>query len=446
MAGAPRYPAIHRHDEKVRRLRHDLGKCTGERPVSTRKRTVSHQVPKAHDLRRQDDVLDVRDLDEILSIDVERRICVAEAGVSFAALVDETLKYGLVPAVVPELKTITIGGAVSGCSIESSSFVHGGFHDTCLEYEVLTGAGEVLVCAPDGENGLLFQMLHGSFGTLGILTKLTFRLVPAKPFVAVAYERHTTLSTFHASIARHFAARDVDFMDGIIHAPDLLVLCIGRYVDEAPYLSRYDWLKIYYQSTRTRARDYLRTADYFFRYDRGVTNVRPKSLIGRLLFGKLLASSAWLRIAEWFPFLLRDRSPAVTLDVFIPFSRVPGFMSWYEREIGFFPLWCVPYKRVRDYEWLAPAFYRGLDDLLFVDLAIYGLRQTGARNLHRVIEEALPEFRGLKTLISHNYYSEDEFWSIWNKDNYDRVKARTDPRNLFRDLYDRTCRAPMGKR
>lgn len=50
----------------------------------------------------------------------------------------------------------------------------------------------------------------------------------------------------------------------------------------------------------------------------------------------------------------------------------------------------------------------------------------------------------MKTLISHNYYSRDEFWSIWNKGNYDRVKQQTDPRNLFRDLYSKTCRAAMG--
>ena len=58
------------------------------------------------------------------------------------------------PIVVPELKTITIGGAVAGCSIESMSFVHGGFHDTCLEYEVITATGEVLTCTPDNEHRL----------------------------------------------------------------------------------------------------------------------------------------------------------------------------------------------------------------------------------------------------------------------------------------------------
>src|SRR2546421_446946 len=82
------------------------------------------------------------------------------------------------------------GGAVSGCSIESMSFRFGGFHDTCLEYEVITATGDVLTCTPDNPHQLVFQMMHGSFGTLGVLAKLTFRLVPAKRFVHVVYETY----------------------------------------------------------------------------------------------------------------------------------------------------------------------------------------------------------------------------------------------------------------
>ena len=105
----------------------------------------------------------------------------------------------------------------------------------------------------------------------------------------------------------------------------------------------------------------------------------------------------------------------------------------------------MPYARVRDYEWLADASIAGLDDELFLDLAIYGMKQPDGRNSTRLIEEKLRELGGIKTLISHNYYDEDEFWSIWNKPNYDAVKAITDPHNLFRDLYTKTCRAAQGR-
>jgi FAD/FMN-containing dehydrogenase len=432
------------HTAKVARIATQLRAHAGGKPVSLRKKAAPHQVPKGGDLRRQDDKIDISDLTAIIDIDPVARTCTAESGVTFVDLVAATQRHGLVPIVVPELKTITIGGAVSGCSIESMSFRYGGFHDTCLEYEVITADGEVLTCTPENSRSLIFQMIHGAFGTLGILAKLKFRLVPAKEFVCLEYEHYRTLADYRAAIRCHFEAQDIDFMDGIIHAPDHLVLCTGRFADQAPYTNRYDWTKVYYQSTAQRKEDYLRTPDYFFRYDRGVTNVHPKSWVGRLLLGKLFGSQQVLRIADKANFLFKTDKPTVILDVFLPFSKVPEFLAWWERELGFFPLWCVPYKRVRDYEWLDTSFYSSLDDQLFLDLAIYGMEQKDERNVHRMIEEKLRELGGMKTLISHNYYSRDEFWSIWNKPNYDRVKQQTDPRNLFRDLYSKTCRAAMG--
>ncbi len=432
--------ASEEHHRKVARVAAALRERKSTRPVSLLKKSVSHRVPKAHDKRFTDDRIDLSDLDRILEIDPAARLCVAEPGVTFVDLVDATLAHGLIPIVVPELKTITVGGAVAGCSIESMSFVRGGFHDTCREYEVITSRGDVLRCSP-GENELLFQMLHGTFGTVGIISKLVFELVPAKPFVHVVYEKHRTLADFKAAIWSHYERRDIDFMDGMIHSPELYVLCAGRFVDAAPYTHRYDWMRVYYVSTRTRAEDYLRTQDYVFRYDKGVTKLRPSSFLGRLIFGKFLGSSEVLRIAEKLHWLLPRERPGVTLDTFIPFSKVDGFLAWYAETFRHFPLWVVPYKRVRDYEWIAPSFWESTKDELFLDIAIYGMKQPpDGKNYYRIMEEKLMEIGGLKTLISHNHYSESEFWSIWNKDAYERAKAVGDPLGIFRDLYSKTCR------
>lgn len=427
-----------RHALKVQRIARELAAWPRGVPLSLKKKAVSHRVPKRHDLRRTDSKLDVTDFDEILHIDERNLTCIAEPGVTFTDLVARTLPLGFVPKLVPELSTITIGGAVAGCSVESTSFKFGGFHDTCREYEVVTTSGDVLRCTPHGENSLLFQMMHGSFGTLGVLTKLQLALMPAKPFVHVRYERYRTADDYCAAIRRRFAARDVDFMDGIIHSPSLFVLSLGKFTTYAPYVNRYDWMKVYYRSTAKRAEDYLRTQDYFYRYDNGVTNPTPKSAIGRLLFGKFLHSAELLRLAEKLPHLLSEKRPNVTLDTFIPSSRVVELLAWYEREIGYYPLWCVPYRRVHDYEWLADDYWRNLHDDLFFDLAIYGMKQPRGRNIYKEIEDELPKVQGIKTLISHNYYDERTFWSIYNEANYRAAKAQADPRDVLRDVYVKT--------
>ena len=431
--------AAERHDRKVAFVAQQLRAHDGSRPLSFRKKAVSHQVPKRNDPRRFDAKIDLTALDEIISIDVEAKTCTAEPGVTFVDLVRATLRHGLVPTVVPELQTITIGGAVSGCSLESMSFKYGGFHDSCLEYEALTADGKVMRCTPDNEHALVFQMLHGSFGTLGVLTKLTFRLVPGKPFVRMRYDTFTNLTDYKAAIWKHFRDHDVDFMDGIIHAKDKFVLSLGHFVDSAPYTHSYDWMRVYYKSTAARTEDYLETPDYFFRYDRGVTNVHPKSVIGRFLFGKLLTSQQVLRLAGKLPRLLLPERPEVTVDLFIPFSRLDAYLRWHENTLGFFPLWCVPYRRTRAYEWIGKEVLEGVDDELFIDLAIYGLKQPEGRNLYKEIEDELLKLNAIKTLISHNYYDKETFWRVFNKPNYDAVKTIMDPKNVFRDLYEKTC-------
>ena len=87
-----------------------------------------------------------------------------------------------------------------------------------------------------------------------------------------------------------------------------------------------------------------------------------------------------LRLADKLHFLLeKSEKPTVTLDVFLPASKIEEFLAWYEREVGFFPLWCVPYRRVHDYEWLADDYWTNEKDGMFLDLAIYGMRQPAGR-------------------------------------------------------------------
>ena len=431
------------HDHKIQRIIAQLKSRINTKPVSFKKKAVSHEVPKSEDRRHRDEKIDLSNLNDILLIDPERQICIAEPGVTFVDLVNSTLKCGLVPIVVPELKTITIGGAVAGCSLESMSYKYGGFHDTCLEYEVITATGEVLTCTPSNENNLIFQMVHGTFGTLGIISKLQFRLIPAEPFVRVTYEKYGTLEEYKDAIWKHFRSRDVDFMDGIIHTPTEYVLSTANFVDRAPYINRYDWTKIYYQSTATRKEDYLRTTDYFFRYDKGVTNVIPESFLGRLLLGKFIDSTRTLKTAKLLRHMLPTGAIPITIDTFIPFSRITEFMDWFEKEVNHFPLWCVPY-RSQYYEWIADDFLKNVKDELFLDIAIYGMKRNDGKNYYKMIEDKLLEIGGIKTLISSNYYTEEEFWKTWNRENYHAVKQITDPNNIFRNLYTKTCKTMRG--
>jgi FAD/FMN-containing dehydrogenase len=408
---------------------------------------VSHFVPIPRDPRRRAARIDIAGLRRVLELDREARRCVAEPGVTFAALLRETLPLGLMPAVVPELEGITVGGAVAGCSVESSSHRYGGFHDSCLEYEVLTGRGEVITCSRR-KDPLVFEMIHGSYGTLGVLTKLSFRLVPARPFIRMEYRHFTAFEPFLEDLLAQCRGGGADFIDAIVHGPRSFVVCLGRGAASAPYVSNYRWLDIYYRSTAERTEDYLTTFDYAFRFDTEchwmtrtvpLLTTRPvRFAAGRLLLG----STNLIRWSYRLERLLGAKArPDVVCDVFVPARRLPEFYAWYERALGFYPLWVVPYRVPRMYPWVAPERAARMKDELLFDCAIYGM-PNGDPEVDRseLLERKVFDLDGMKTLISRNHYTEERFWEIYDRRRYDEVKRRLDPEGVFGDLYEKVHR------
>lgn len=431
------------HEQKLVKITNFFKKYDSKQPLSFKKKIVSHMMPKTKDSVNQ--VIDFSEFDDIIKIDAKNKICEAESGVSFSRIVDETLKYNLTPIIVPELKTITIGGAVAGCSIESQSYKYGGFHDTCLEYEVVDAKGNVLTCTPNNKNKELFHMLHGTFGTLGKITKIKFRLCDAKPYVFLKYKTYTSLEEYQKAIIEYSKNQKYTFIDGIIFNKDCYKLCLGNFVGKAPYTSSYDKTKVFYKSVKKRKQDYFRLADYYFRYDADchwiTRNYFLTNPVIRQLFGKFfLGSTKLLKLAKKINSIIKLR-PEIVVDVFIPISNFISFMKTLDKKYSYYPIWIVPYMIKKPYPWVNNEYTNTIKkDKLIIDVAIYGLKQKKNKNYYRELEQELFKVNGIKTLISYNYYSKKEFWSIWNKPNYSKLKQKHDPDNLFLDLYDKTHR------
>jgi FAD binding domain len=429
------------HEAKVQFIVRSLKQQSGTK-LSLKKSSVSHLVP----LLRTDNTekIDISALTDIIAIDPVKKTAVAEAGATFADVVEATLKHGLVPYVVPELKTITLGGAINGCSIESMSYKVGGFHDTCLEYEIITALGEILVCSPN-QHADIFNMVHGSFGTLGILSKITFKLCPAEPYVKTNYRIYKSVESLTEAIDIEYQDPKHDFMDGIIHGPGKFVLVLADFVSTTPWLNDYNGQKVFYRSTLKLSEDYMKTADYFFRYDRdchwisrqyGLENPILRKLLGR----KFLGSTNMIRTAKKYEKLLSHGKPLVTVDTMIGLSKFNRFYKWFEKEFNYFPIWVVPYKMPTVYPWFKPGFI-DKSEQLYVDLAIYGMRQKGDKDYYQLLDDKLLEERGAKTLISLNRYSKDTFWKIYDHEAHLAVKKQVDPNGQFPDLYEKTHRA-----
>jgi FAD/FMN-containing dehydrogenase len=128
------YPAI------SRRLAAEVAGVPAGAPIRLAKRTSNLFRDRRSAPRHR---LDVRGLDRVFAVD--RRARTAEVGgmTTYEHLVAATLPHGLSPLVVPQLRTITLGGAVSGLGIESASFRNGMPHESVLAADVLTGDGRI---------------------------------------------------------------------------------------------------------------------------------------------------------------------------------------------------------------------------------------------------------------------------------------------------------------
>lgn len=397
--------------------------------------------------------LDVRGFNRVLEVDADQGWVEVEGMTPYGDLVDALLPYGVLPAVVPELKSITIGGAVSGVGIESSSFKYGLVHESVMEMEVLTGDGRIVSCRPDNEHRDLFFGFPNSYGTLGYALRLKAKAVPIRPYVELRHLRYRDPDAFFRAL-HEWCDADVDFVDGTVFASDDLYLNVGRFVDEAPYASDYTFHSIYYRSIRERELDYLTTRDYIWRWDTDwfwcSKNLYAQNpLIRRLLGRGRLNSVTYTRVMRWnskwgvtraLNRMLGWHTESVIQDVDVPIANAPAFLEFFEREIGIRPIWICP-VRARDRNVRFDLFPMD-PDTTYVNFGFWDVVKSRAVRpegyYNRKVERKVAELGGVKSLYSDAYYTREEFWRLFDRSAYERLKARYDPQGRLKDLY-RKC-------
>jgi FAD/FMN-containing dehydrogenase len=393
--------------------------------------------------------VDLSGFDHVLA--VERGMVDVEGMTTFVDLADATLAQGAMPAVVPQLKSITIGGAVAGVGIEASSFRHGLVHETVAAMDVLTGRGDIVTCTAGNEHRDLFFGLPNSYGTLGYTLRLTARTVPVKRYVAIEHQPFRDADAFFAAIGDRMHDASIDFLDGVVFDRNTLVLSPARFVDEAPYASDYTYERIYYRSLRERTGDFLTARDYIWRWDTdwfwcsknlGAQNPIVRRLLGRarlnsIFYQKVMRWNTKWKLGAALEKLRRLNAESVIQDVDIPLARCAEFLDFLLDEVGLLPVWVCPI-RAPDPTVTYP-LYPLAAGTAYVNFGFWDrvtFREPHAPGyINRKIEKKVTEFGGLKSLYSDAYFSDAQFWSIYNKPAYDALKAKYDPNRALPDLY-----------
>ena len=233
------------YEERRARLQGDYAALPVDAPVRLAKRTsnlfrtrVTTDTPGLH----------VHDFAGVLAVDAQRGTADVQGMTTYEDLVAATLPHGLMPRVVPQLRTITLGGAVTGLGIESSSFRNGLPHESVLELEVLTGDGRVVIARPDNDHRSLYYGFPNSYGTLGYALRLTIELEPVQPYVQLQHRRFTTAAALFAAMDEACVAGQTagnDFVDATLFSRGELYLTTGRFVPTADNVSDYTGMDVY---------------------------------------------------------------------------------------------------------------------------------------------------------------------------------------------------------
>lgn len=161
-------------------------------------------------------------MNRILEIDTKNLVAVVEPGVITFVFQEEVAKYGLFyPPDPASYKYSSIGGNVAECSGGPNSMKYGVTRDYVLGLEVVKATGEVITTGVKTMKGVvgydLTRLFVGSEGTLGVITKIFLKLIPApetKATILALFKKvEDTAEAVSGIVAAKIVPSTIEFMD-----------------------------------------------------------------------------------------------------------------------------------------------------------------------------------------------------------------------------------------
>jgi hypothetical protein len=329
--------------------------------------------------------LKIAHLNHVLNIDVEKETATVEPNVPLDSLVSKCLEKGFMPLVVMEFPGITVGGGFSGASGESTGWKEGLFDCSIEEIEIILGNGQITYASQDGKNSDLFNGARCTLGTLGVITLLKVRLMHARE----TRDSHTEIVPIQSYLFRH---------------------------DRGAFWSGELFLK-YFGLPNNRFARWL---------------VDPMTKARAIYQGMLSTDSA---------------DGAIIQDFLLPVETSEAFVEYIDKELGIWPIWICPIRRqAGGKENVGWPFYKSAvseeKDEMTLNFGVWGPTDPtpeAFRRTNRVMEQKLRELRGMKVPYAANFYTEEEFWSLYDREKYESTAEEMVCRGVAH-MYDKVRR------
>lgn len=457
------------HKQKVESLREFLIQAKSKGCFSLGKGKTSPNTMREY--KKNGLKLDLKDFDEVLKIDPLEKTAFVEPKVTMEALFLKISPFGLIPKVLPEFKGITVGGAVNGAAIESSSFRFGQFNDTCLEYEILLGDGRVVTVTKESDPDI-FYGISGSYGSLGIITGVKVSLMESKPFVHLQYTMAKSVAEAVHAMKTLSEQSDIDFLEAIVYSQSHTLIVTGKMIDakplEIPFLKLSKTYSPWYYQHLAKinvSEEITSLQDYLFRHDRaafwmGGYALNPKILfryilkhaginsvkslpdnadplkeapfLFRFLFGRMMDSKTLYKILhsgteDWF------RRNFCIQDYYLPPEKAASFSDTVLSSYKIAPLWICPVLSTNTPQIFSPHLCE--KETLLFDVGVYGKPHGhfGDETV-RALDLLCYQEGGKKMFYSYTGLSEEEFWQEYAKEKYDAIRKQYHAESVFHPI------------
>ena len=440
--------SLERYDNKKYNLIRDFSQVVKSgKKILLKKKTISNLFRYGERKKEYAVTVSLSQFNQIIKIDTNKKILEVEGLTTYEKIADYCLNYNLLPTVTPELKNITIGGAIVGIGIESTCYKYGFVHEGLLEADVLTPNGEIVTCTRTNQHKDLFMALGNSYGTLGYVLKAKIELHDVKPYVHIKNILYNNIKSFLKAMQNATKDKNIDFIESLIFSKNELYLMLTKCVDNISYKDNIYRGEFFYKLPKQKADIYLTVKDYIFRYDPDWFWNFPETFFFKL-FRKIAPLS--LRNSAFYTkyinfkkkiFSEDKNKERLIQDWEVPWSKAEELTNFALENVnlGKNPWLAVPIKVVS-----ANTIYPLKTNELYYNLGCYcyvnKLKNKEEYYYTKIMDRKCFSLKGLKMLYSSTFLSKKEFDMLYNGKEYANLKKKYDPSGRFPTLFEKAVK------
>ncbi|XP_022165328.1 delta(24)-sterol reductase-like isoform X3 [Myzus persicae] len=393
-------------------------------------------------------------LDKMISIDSHNRTVRVEPSITVGQLIPILIQSGWTVPVALELEDLTIGGLVMGIGLESSSFKFGLFHKTCTRYELVTADGDLITCS-EAENPDVFESIPFSYGTLGFLTAIDIRIMPAKKYVRLQYRPISSLEKIQSSlISETLDTENNDFVELLMYSKNDGVLMTGKMTDGNQSMKNVNEIGRFYKPwffkhvesfllSQRNAEEYIPLKDYYFRHNNSlfweVQDIIPfgNHIVFRYLLGWIMpAKVALLKLTQTDTIKkLYDEHHFID-DFILPISCLKKSVEKFHEHLNIYPIWVCPAVLNPGY---GLVHSHASVDNMYIDIGLYGEPNVSNYNsgIAKDLELFVLKLKGFKMMYVGTHLNRNEFKKMFNHCLYQSVRMQLNCEYNFPEVYDK---------